>query len=700
MKRFFLKISKWVENSLVLDSIKRGFILAIPIILVGSIAVLLLNIPIDGYRDWLQALWGGKIWNIFFSIYDATSGFMSAFLLMSISYYYSEHFAKGEMMYRILAMFTSLACFIVSFGGSPGSFSLSSFAMAGIFTAIFTAIISTRIFFLVVNKLSFEERVSAAGADVHYRRSIRALLPTVVSMLCFALIYLFLVYVLGVESINHLVQNALAAFFGLFESAFVNGLFYTFFLNLLWALGIHGGNALDPVAQTAFTADNAIISKSFLDTFTAMGGSGMALCLLLALFISARSRNNRQLATSVSPLILFNINEGLVYGMPIVYNPLMIIPFIFSPIISLLISYFAVVIGFMPAVTNPIAWTAPPIWSGYAATGSWTGAFVQVICILVSTACYIPFVKLMEESQKKQAISMINKFTDSFKADEQRGIVGEYLVGQSNINSAAKTIVSQLRADIESGNITMYYQPQMDRDGRCVSAEALLRWRFNDEMMYPPLVIALATEARCMNDLTMVILDRVCADTQILKRRYMSEFIVSVNISAEQLDNREFIDAVIAKVAENNLLNNIILEVTEEHSLSALTNIGAHIELLGKNGISMAIDDFSMGHTSLDYLKTNQFRHVKLDGSLVRQLPTNPRCYEIASSMVQLGQTLSFDVVAEYVETEELRDILLEMGCRYFQGYLYSPAIPIASLIEYCVENKRQLSTFSARVKS
>ena len=103
----------------------------------------------------------------------------------------------------------------------------------------------------------------------------------------------------------------------------------------------------------------------------------------------------------------------------------------------------------------------------------------------------------------------------------------------------------------------------------------------------------------------------------------------------------------------------------------------------------MAIDDFSMGSTSLKYLQTHAFQYIKLDGSLVRRMTENPRSREIVASIVALGETLGFTVVAEYVETQDVRDALCALGCRCYQGYLFSPAVAPDAFVAYCLEQNR-----------
>lgn len=112
-----------------------------------------------------------------------------------------------------------------------------------------------------------------------------------------------------------------------------------------------------------------------------------------------------------------------------------------------------------------------------------------------------------------------------------------------------------------------------------------------------------------------------------------------------------------------------------------LPNIASNIELLGASGIQLAIDDFSMGQTSLSYLRSNHFHFVKLDGGLVRQVVENQRSREIIGSIVTLGHSLGFQVIAEFVENEAIEDELLKLGITLFQGYLYGPAVPLEKLL-------------------
>ena len=126
---------------------------------------------------------------------------------------------------------------------------------------------------------------------------------------------------------------------------------------------------------------------------------------------------------------------------------------------------------------------------------------------------------------------------------------------------------------------------------------------------------------------------------------------------------------------------NICIEITEETELVTTEETGELIRKIRSFGYTFALDDFSMGHTSLQYLQHNQFDLVKLDGNLIRSLLTNDRTKEIISSIVYLSKSLDFKVLAEFVETVEQKEALEQIGCLLYQGYLYSPAVDRETLI-------------------
>lgn len=199
-------------------------------------------------------------------------------------------------------------------------------------------------------------------------------------------------------------------------------------------------------------------------------------------------------------------------------------------------------------------------------------------------------------------------------------------------------------------------------------------------------MIKLAREAGIYGDLTDCILDTAVADSARFRNALGRPLMVSVNISPYEANDEAFVRKAVRLVEEAGLQNSFCLEVTEEAALERFGKIAENLHNLFGHGILAAIDDFSMGQTSLKYLQGSNFQFVKLDGALVRQLLDSPRSQDIVRAIVGLGQDLNFQVVAEYVESRELRDLLLSLNCRIFQGYLYSPAVPPAELVRFVLD--------------
>ena len=296
---------------------------------------------------------------------------------------------------------------------------------------------------------------------------------------------------------------------------------------------------------------------------------------------------------------------------------------------------------------------------------------------------------LSERMRRDREGQMAAELSAAYRQAERAGEPLQFLNRHDSVGTAAKSLVSRLREDIASDAVPMFYQPQVDESGRVIGAEALLRWKFAGETVFPPLVVALAQEDGLFDTLTSCILRRVCRETRELCVKTGTALSVSVNITAQQLNSPHFVEEVIRTAEEAGAAARLCLEVTEETSLSSFDQIALQIDRLHEAGITVAIDDFSMGSTSLKYLQTHAFQYIKLDGSLVRRMTENPRSREIVASIVALGETLGFTVVAEYVETQDVRDALCALGCRCYQGYLFSPAVAPDAFVAYCLEQNR-----------
>ena len=228
-----------------------------------------------------------------------------------------------------------------------------------------------------------------------------------------------------------------------------------------------------------------------------------------------------------------------------------------------------------------------------------------------------------------------------------------------------------------------------------MGAEALLRWNHPiGGYLYPPLVISLAQEAGLLDQLGMYIADRACEDIRSLKKISQRPFNISINLTACQVDSSSFTTQLSKLIAQYGFEPGTIgIEITEQTALSSSGSVVDRLSTFQDLGVYLIMDDFGMGHSSLVYLQNNKFNMVKLDGSLVRDITTNDRCKDIISSIIYLSGSLGFQVLAEFVETVEQRDALATLGCVYYQGYLYSKAVPFDQFVDFFVKSTTSSGT-------
>ena len=392
---------------------------------------------------------------------------------------------------------------------------------------------------------------------------------------------------------------------------------------------------------------------------------------------------------------IFNIGELLVFGFPVIYNPLMMIPFVLTPILCYSCAYLLTKTGFMPQVTSSVAWTTPALLSGYVATGSSRGMIVQLFNILISAGVYAPFVRMYEKRALNETSLAMDELVGILKRSEEtteevvltecEGNVGRLakLLASDLHNSLSESSVDKVNED-NSSPLLMKYQPQFDNKGQCIGAEALLRWNHERYgIIYPPLVVHLAKESGDLYELETFIIEKSVSDSKDFRKVFGEKFKLSVNVTVTTLYEERFI-TFLEELAKRYEITpgNICIEITEETELVTSEETGELIRKIRSFGYTFALDDFSMGHTSLQYLQHNQFDLVKLDGNLTKSILGNNRTREIINSICYLSKSLDFKVLAEFVETNEQKEALEQIGCLLYQGYLYSPAIEKESLIE------------------
>ncbi len=199
-----------------------------------------------------------------------------------------------------------------------------------------------------------------------------------------------------------------------------------FFISFLWWFGVHGQSVVNGVvtalllsnldankallAADKLSLENGahIVTQQFLDSFLIMSGSGITFGIVFSMLFAAKSKQYKALGKVAAFPALFNVNEPVVFGFPIVMNPVMFLPFVLVPILAAFIVYGAISIGFMQPFSGvTLPWSTPAIISGFM-VGGWQGAVVQILILAVSTLVYFPFFKIQDkiacDNETKEAV--------------------------------------------------------------------------------------------------------------------------------------------------------------------------------------------------------------------------------------------------------------------------------------------------------
>lgn len=682
-----------------LVSVRKGLTYMIPLLILGSFALLILSLPIPGYQELMNGFFGQGWGNLFLFVRDGTFNILSMLMVICISYAYVDELGQENNISPIIASSVSLASYIAMSGINSDSFSIHNFAANGIFMAIAVSAASTWIFARLSMIKLLKIRAYTNGANSSFNYALTSIFPAGITVALFAAINSMLAGYLHITNIQLFIQGTFSNIFLKLQSPFLSGILFVLLVHIMWFFGIHGSNVLEPATQMIFapgTDTNALLlqnghspqvifTKTFFDSFVLMGGCGAAFCLVAAILLVGRHKNNRRLAKlSFLPLLL-NINELIVFGIPIVLNPVFLIPFIGVPLLLTITSYLAMYIGLVPFTVHTVEWTTPILLSGYISTQSVSGSILQLFNFALGVLCYIPFVRLSESSSEKQLQLNLQKVCNACLENEKRGYPSALLSRHDETGNIARFLAADLSEDIKNGKIALYYQPQLNHEGKVFGVEALLRWR-NDSygFIYPPLVIALAEECRLINELGYIIFTCACKDLQGLIQSGYGDISLSVNVSAVQLEDDEFIPKLSKIIDEYHVPSSSLkIEITEQVALSGSKKVIDQIEGLKAMGIKLSLDDFGMGHNSLKYLKEYSFDTIKLDGSLVREVADDLSCQNIISSIIYLSKSMNCTIIAEYVEEVSQRNTLYQLGCEQYQGYLYSKPLPFDALIKY-----------------
>lgn len=426
LESVLMPMAEKIGKNKYLIAIRDGFLLSMPLLIVGSFFLLIANFPIPGWTQFWARFFGDNWASYFSKPTDATFSIMAILAVIGIGYSFSEQMKVDKLFGAAI----SLVCWFlimpyeIMFNESVVTgIPLGWVGSKGIFVGVICAFLSVHVY-AWVNKKGWVIKMPD-GVPPTVEKSFAALIPAGVSVLVFFIINIIFAMTPFGNAFNFIftiLQTPLLKLGNTLPAMVIAYIFLHFF----WFFGVNGGSVVgavfNPILQT-LSAENLaalqagqplpnIISQQFQDLFATFGGCGSTLSLLIAMMLFCHSKRIKELGKLAFIPGVFGINEPIVFGLPIVLNPMILIPFMLVPTINIVISYICMNIGLVPLCSGvAIPWTMPVILSGFLATG-WQGAVLQLLLLILGVFIYMPFIKMMDKQYLEEEAKAVNKEED------------------------------------------------------------------------------------------------------------------------------------------------------------------------------------------------------------------------------------------------------------------------------------------------
>lgn len=431
LEKIFIPLAEKLGKNKYLTAIRDGFLLTTPLLIVGSFFMLVANFPIPGWTEF-WARFFGENWTAYMSKpTNATFDIMAILAVLGIGYSFAGQLKTDKLAGAAVGV---VAWFILMpFQVTNGEVTLSGIPLGwvgsrGIFVGIISAFLAVHIFAYVTKKGWVIKM--PAGVPPTVTKSFAALIPSAIVMLVFFVINILFSmtpYGNAFDFVFLILQKPLMTLGNSLGAVLIA----MGFQHLFWFFGINGGSIVGSIMQpilTPLSMENLaaltegialpnLVNQQFYDLFTTFGGCGSTLSMLIAMLAVCKSDRVKKLGRISLVPALFGINEPIVFGLPIVLNPLILVPFLLAPMANIIISYFSMASGLVPFCSGvSLPWTTPPVISGFLTTG-WRGAVLQIVLLVIGVFIYLPFVKMIDRQYQREE-QTASESTDDMSLDD------------------------------------------------------------------------------------------------------------------------------------------------------------------------------------------------------------------------------------------------------------------------------------------
>ena len=423
------KVSQKLGNQIHLRSVRDAFSSLIPFIIIAGLMIFVNNVimlPTGFMSKVIDTATLTSFQDIGTSIINGTLNFLAVLLAGACAYYlavnrkFENPIAPVFLAISIFVILLPFTTSVTPVGANEavdvlGVISLGSTNAGGMFVGIIVSLLSTELFIKLSKNEKLKINIGGEGVPPAVVKSFNSLIPIIFTIIIFAVVSFGVKQIFGTD-INTLILTLIQKPLLSLITSLPGFIFLMLLSNLFFAIGIHPGGVIAPIMDpilyvamnenmAAFAKGDAIpniINMAFKDTFGVMGGSGNTIALLIAIFLVSKRKDHKDIAKLSAGPGLFNINEPMIFGLPIVFDLTLMIPFVLASPICLSAAYFVTKMGWMSRVVIQIPWTTPPVLSGFLATGGdWRASVFQIIMIALTVLLYIPFIKLSERKNNE-----------------------------------------------------------------------------------------------------------------------------------------------------------------------------------------------------------------------------------------------------------------------------------------------------------
>ncbi len=653
--------------------LREAFTSLLPIVLVMSILVLLSGLT-RLLESWgmvgVSAINGDEVSRLYYFL-------IPLFLNIALS----TLLAKEKDLEQIGTVLIAMVCFfrLSGFLSINESAQLISYH-SSILISIPSTLVSVRLLHYLAQfpRLRMVRRRSDLSPLL--KKTLNLLLPGLLTVLCFELVGQGLKLIWASGILTELTR-ALPSFSKLGEIQEV--ILYKLISQLAWFMGLHGehtaGGLFRLLNDIPVGEAHSYRLKTFHDVFMNIGGSGSTFVVPLLILFTQKSIQFKSIAQLSLPFSLFNVNEILLFGLPILLNPIFLVPFLMAPFVNMVIALIAINIGAFTINPAEISWMSPPLYSAYIASGgSGWAVLTHLLCIVVDGLIYAPFL-LFAQRQYKLPLYLFNLFGEDvygvfnkeIKRQEERLFIHQQM-GQLDSMMTAQQVLRQLRG----GQFLLYFQPKVEAtSGHLVGLEALMRFQNIAGEILPPSFLPVLYEQGLSKVVDQKVVALVLEQVQLWRIEQLLVPPISINFDKEFLLDPQTVQTFIDQSRKQDICFD--LEITEHTYTVELAALASVIRQLRAEGHRVSIDDFGAGYSSLTSLLSLEADEIKLD----RKLVVAPRGEKergriLLESSVQLCHDLGFLVVAEGVENLPQLNLVRDCGVDVVQGYYIGKPMP------------------------